>query len=136
MVKSFDSFYDKVTNKTPLPTSTNPRDEAVTLVNRSATEIIQEMLANESDYFGQLTIGIQTYMAHDTITSSDTLRENVSKIFGNIQQIRDFHENTFHSALKDCGNDITKIANVFSKFAQVQNFQFNITLHIEIDIKI
>lgn len=127
MIKNFDKFYEKVANK--VPTSTVLHGENVTLitaahvhVHQSSAEIIQEMLTNESDYVRQLTVGIQTYLTHDHVNITETVKGKIIKIFGNIQQIRDFHENTFNSYLSDCRNDVTKIANVFIKFTQVSIF--------------
>lgn len=121
MIKNFDKIYEKMANKTP--TSTILRDEIITFtvkddLKESSTEIIQEMLINESDYARQLTIGIQTYLTYD-VTITETIREKIAKIFGNIQQIRDFHENTFYLNLTECKNDVTKIANIFIKYTQV-----------------
>lgn len=126
MIKNFDKFYEKVTNKTPTSTVLL-HEEILTLtttvvhvhVHQSSAEIIQEMLTNESDYVRQLTVGIQTYLTHDHANITEAVKGKIIKIFGNIQQIRDFHENTFYSYLSDCRNDVTKIANVFIKFTQV-----------------
>lgn len=122
MIKNIDKFYEKVTNK--IPTSTFPREEIHTFtVHQSSAEIIQEMLTNESDYVAQLSTGIQMYLTdHANIT--EATKGKIFKIFGNIQQIRDFHENTFYLNLSDCKDDVTKIANIFIKFTQVMTSIF------------
>lgn len=118
-------FYEKVSKQ--IPTSTVTRDELPSTVHQCSTEImpqspadiIQEMLTNESDYVRQLTNGIRMYLNHENENITETIKGKIIKMFGNIQQIRDFHENTFYSYLSDCKDDVTKIANVFIKFTQV-----------------
>lgn len=119
MIKNIDKFYEKAAGK--IPAGTVHREESNTITNtvqQSSAEIIQEMLANECDYIGQLTTGIRTYLNHDV---TEAMKETITKIFGNMQQIKDFHENTFYLNLSDCQNDVGKIANVFIKFTQVRN---------------
>lgn len=122
MIENIDKFYGKATIK--IPTSTILHEERIptlaTTVHQTSTEIIQEMLAVESEYVRQLTVGIQTYLTHEHVDITETIKGKIVKIFGNIQQIRDFHENTFYSNLSDCRHDVTKIANVFIKFTQVR----------------
>lgn len=119
MIKNFDRFYEKIANK--ISTGTVQHEEIRTLVvHQSSAEIIQEMLTNESDYVRKLTTGIQTYLTLDHPSITEQIKGKIIKMFGNIQQIRDFHENTFFLYLSDCKNDVTKLANVFIKFTQVQ----------------
>ncbi|XP_037031453.1 proto-oncogene DBL-like isoform X2 [Bradysia coprophila] len=120
MIKNFDKFYEKVAAKIPTPPSLH-REETKTITdtsNQTSSEIIHEMLATESEYIRQLSVGIETYIPNDHTDIIETLREKIRKIFGNIRQIRDFHENTFYGQLSDCKDDITKLANVFIKFTQ------------------
>lgn len=129
MIKNFDKFYEKVANKRPTSTVSNEEIHKFVLHQTSA-EIIQEMLANESDYITQLTTGIQTYLTHDHHNITETIKGTIWKIFGNIQQIRDFHDNTFYLKLSDCNNDVTKIANIFIKFTQVGDTTYRIEIKI------
>lgn len=132
MIKNFDKFYEKVA-KTPV--SGIPSEEInkfaasgipackeiiTVTVQQNSVDIIQEMLGNENDYIRQLSNGIQIYLTHDYVNVTEDIRVKISKIFGNFQQIKDFHENTFSPNLMECANDVTKIANVFIKFTQVK----------------
>lgn len=108
-------------NKTP--TSTVVRHVEVSplpsTVKSTSVQIIQEMLTNETEYVRQLTVGIQTYLHPNQVNTTEAVKGTIAKLFGNIQQIRDFHENTFHANLSECKNDVTRIANLFIKFTQV-----------------
>lgn len=127
MIKNIDKFYEKVANKSPTSPSVH-RDENKTsredtktfteTLPQTSAEIVQEMLTIEMEYIRQLTVGIETYLTYDHADITDAIKEKIRKIFGNIRQIRDFHENTFYSNLSHCRDDITKLANVFIKFTQ------------------
>ncbi|KAJ6647320.1 Rho guanine nucleotide exchange factor 25 [Pseudolycoriella hygida] len=125
MIKNFNKFYEKVANKV-VTASTVYREEVHSTAvqehprdHQSSTEIIEEMLANEKDYVRRLSIAIQTYLTHDDPDNpTEAVKTKIVKIFGNFQQIRDFHENTFYLHISDCKNDVTKLANLFTKFTQ------------------
>lgn len=131
MIRNFDKFFDgSVAIRTRLSTvphfefstSTETFDAETsveTVEQMTSTEIILEMLANESHYIQQLTLAIQTYLTHDNATITETMKGTITKIFAIIQQIRDFHENTFSKYLSECKMDVTKVASVFIKFTQV-----------------
>lgn len=122
MIKNFDKFYENVANKIPIATSVQREDIKTVTVNPHPTsaEIIQEIMIVESEYIRQLTVGIDTYLANYHLDITEAIKEKIGKIFGNIRQIRDFHQNTFYSNLSYCKDDITKLANIFIKFTQVQ----------------
>lgn len=130
MIKNFDKFYGKVTKSTAsaipceeinkFSVSESACEETMTAsVPQSSADIIQEMITNENDYIRQLTMAIQIYLTHDHINVTEEVRGKISKIFGNFQQIKDFHENTFCPNLLECTDNVTKMANVFIKFTQV-----------------
>ncbi|KAG4068539.1 hypothetical protein HA402_004880 [Bradysia odoriphaga] len=124
MIKNFDKFYENLATKIPTTPSVHYEniktfsDTSNTSDTSTSVEIIHDMLTTESEYIRQLTVGIETYIPNDHTDITDAIKEKVRKIFGNIRQIRDFHENTFYGQLYDCKDDITKLANVFIKFTQ------------------
>lgn len=94
-----------------VPQSPVPRAYAI----QQNSEVVDEMLANESNYIEELTVGIQAYMTSDDQTDILELYD----IFRNIQQIKDFHKNSFYNFLTNCGKDVTNTSIVFSKCIQV-----------------
>lgn len=86
------------------------------------TNTIEELLFNEETYIRALNQGIQGYMKNFNRRSMPgDLRGQMNRVFGNILQIKYFHENIFYPALKECMMDIIKICNTFSTFIEVYN---------------
>lgn len=55
----------------------------------------------------------------DKTNMPNSLRGKKFRVFGNIQSIRDFHENIFYPALKQSNMDIVQICNTFCEFIEV-----------------
>lgn len=61
-----------------------------------------------------------------------SLRGQMYRIFGNVHRIKDFHENIFFPALRQCNMDIVKICNTFCEYIEVRSF-FTFSLFIDFD---
>lgn len=82
--------------------------------------IVQELIENERTYIDKLTTGITNYV--QVLSCKDlprSLRGQVYNIFGNIVQIRDFHEQKFYPSLLTCNGDIIGLSDTFSNYIQV-----------------
>lgn len=84
---------------------------------------MQELIENEKVYIDKLTTGIKTYV--EPLFGKNiprSLRGQVYYIFGNIVQMRDFHEKTFYPSLLACNGDVIALSDTFSKFIQVSGY--------------
>lgn len=84
------------------------------------TNTVEELLYNEETYIRSLNYGINGYMKNfNRKGMPKVLRGQMYRIFGNVHRIKDFHENIFFPALKQCNMDIVKICNTFCDFIEV-----------------
>lgn len=79
---------------------------------------IEEILVNEKLYIDKLNYLIDNYMLH-----SRFMGDQMKEIFGNVEEIKDFHKKIFYPDLKRCDNDIIRITECFSKHITVNIFQ-------------
>lgn len=84
------------------------------------TNTLEELLFNEDAYIRALNHGIQGYMQNFNRQSMPAdLRGQMNRVFGNVLQIKYFHENIFYPALRECMMDIIKICKTFCSFIEV-----------------
>lgn len=73
------------------------------------------MLINERNYFGELNIGIASYLT--TVKQADI--SEIYNIFEVMEQIKDYHKDSFYVFLKNCDASVSEIATFFLKCMQV-----------------
>lgn len=84
------------------------------------TNTIEELLVNEANYINKLNQGINDYMNRfDRKNMPARFRGQKYHVFGNILQIKDFHERIFYPALKQCEMNIFNICKIFRNFIEV-----------------
>lgn len=84
------------------------------------TNILKELMSNEESYIKSLNNGIEGYMNNfDQKDMPSSLRGQKYRVFGNIERIKDFHEQYFYPALVECNMDIVKICNTFCDYIDV-----------------
>lgn len=86
------------------------------MVVQQSTEIIDEMLINERNYVEELSIGIESYLT--AVRQADVTE--IYDIFEIIEQIKDYHKDSFCVFLKDCETNVSQIATIFLKCMQVR----------------
>lgn len=87
------------------------------------TNTVEELLYNEETYIRSLNYGINGYMKNFNRKGMPaSLRGQMYRIFGNVHRIKDFHENIFFPALRQCNMDIVKICNTFCDYIEVRSF--------------
>lgn len=77
------------------------------------------MLTNERSYVGELSIGIESYLTCET----GGRQANISKIYDIseiMEQVKDYHKDSFYVFLKNCESNVSEIATVFLKCMQVR----------------
>lgn len=81
-----------------------------TLSNKTAvSSTTEEILSNEKSYVTRLNYVIRNYML-----PSLHMGEQMKVIFGNIEEIRDFHENIFYPDLLQNQYDLIRLIECFS----------------------
>lgn len=89
-------------------------------IHSQITNTVEELLYNEETYIRALNNGIDGYMKNFTRKEMPPiLRGQKYRVFGNVHRIKDFHENIFYPALRQCNMDIVKICNTFCDFIEV-----------------
>lgn len=83
--------------------------------------IINELMQSEFTYIQSLERGIKNYVK--VIKEGDesvpkNLRHQTFSLFGNVEEIAEFHSNSVYPRLKCCNESISKIAEVFTSFIQ------------------
>ena len=89
---------------------------------------MSEMIQTERDYVRSLQFVIENYLP-------ELLREDVPQalrgkrnvIFGNIEQIYQFHNHYFLKALERCENSPVHVARIFLKHVSESDFMFHVT---------
>lgn len=93
----------------------------ITFICSQVTNTVEELLYNEETYIKALNNGINGYMKNfSRAEMPPVLRGQLYRVFGNVHRIKDFHENIFFPALKQCNMDIVKICNTFCDFIEVK----------------
>lgn len=78
---------------------------------------MRELQENEQNYVRSLENGIKNYMSvMDQKELPRTLRGQKFKVFGNIFSIYKFHAEEFYPNLLECGDDVGKIADLFTTY--------------------
>lgn len=86
--------------------------------------LIQELFEIEYNYVQCLKAGIQNYIVpFEAVALPDTLDIPKFHVFSNIEAILEFHEMRLLPALRECSWNLEKIANVFTRF--IEENQFN-----------
>lgn len=92
--------------------------------------IIQELFNNERSYIEALRNGIKSFVvSFDSLLLPQSLIGRRFILFSNIEAIYEFHETRFLPALLECGFDAVKIANVFIKYIDSNQFD-NYIIHV------
>lgn len=87
------------------------------------TNTVEEILYSEETYIKSLNNGIDGYIKNfNRIEMPPSLRGQQYRVFGNVHRIKDFHQNIFYPALKQCNLDIVKICKTFCDFIKVGQF--------------
>lgn len=85
--------------------------------------IIQELIEKEQSYVDCLETGMLNYMsALDTTELPLSLRGQKFRIFGNIQNLYDFHKNIFLPQIIKCSQDVEQLAELFTSYIQRDSF--------------
>lgn len=85
--------------------------------------IIQELIEKEQSYVDCLETGMLNYMsALDTTELPLSLRGQKYRIFGNIQNLYDFHKNIFLPQIIKCSHDMEQLAELFTSYIQRDSF--------------
>lgn len=85
--------------------------------------IIQEIIEKEESYVDCLETGMLNYMsALDTNELPLSLRGQKYRIFGNIQNLYEFHKTIFLPQLIKCSNDVEQLTELFTTFMQRDSF--------------
>lgn len=74
------------------------------------TNAVEEILAIEESYIDKLNFVIENY-----IEPSRLMGDQMKAVFGNIEEIKIFHELTLYPDLKQCNKDLVRILDCFSK---------------------
>lgn len=81
------------------------------------------MFEKESSYVQSLKAGVQNYIVtFDAVMLPDSLTIPKYDVFSNIEVILEFHEMKFLPALFACRGNLQKIANVFTRFIEENQF--------------
>lgn len=99
------SFYDNVSTFTY---------NIISKEREKPTTTTEEILSNEKAYVERLNYVIKNYML-----PSRLMGEQMKAIFGNIEEIKDFHENIFYPDLLLHQNDFIRLMECFSKHITV-----------------
>jgi hypothetical protein len=84
---------------------------------------VRELLENEENYVRSLKLGIKNYMS--VMNRKDlpkSLRGQKNRVFGNVASIFKFHSTTFLPQLIECGDDVEKIAELFTSYVTKDYF--------------
>lgn len=93
--------------------------------------MIKELQDTEEKYISALENGIADYVtAMSREDLPKCLRGKKHRIFGNIEAIYEFHKKKFNPKLLQCGDDVEKIANLFTNFITNDYFYLYITYGI------
>lgn len=79
------------------------------------TNTVEEILAVEECYIDRLNYVIVNY-----VEPSRQMGDQMKSVFGNIEQIKQFHDGTFYPDLKQCNKDLTRILDCFSRHISVR----------------
>jgi hypothetical protein len=89
--------------------------------SKKLTMLVNELLQSELTYLQAMERGIENYLKvikkGDEIVPKN-LRQQTFSLFGNIEDIFEFHTNSVYPRLKCCNESIRKIAEVFSSLIQ------------------
>lgn len=78
------------------------------------TNTVEEVLAIEESYIDRLNFVIDNY-----VEPSRLMGDQMKAVFGNIEEIKQFHELIFYPDLKQCNKDLIRILECFSKHIKV-----------------
>lgn len=79
------------------------------------TNIVEEILAVEELYIDKLNYAIDNY-----VEPSRMMGDQMKSVFGNMEVIKQFHEDIFYPDLKQCNKDLIRILECFSKHIRVR----------------
>lgn len=78
------------------------------------TNIVDEIIAVEEFYIERLNYAVNNY-----VEPSRLMGDQMKAVFGNMEEIKKFHEDTFYPDLKQCNKDLIRILECFSKHISV-----------------
>lgn len=81
------------------------------------TNIVDEILTIEEHYIDRLNYMIQNYVKPSRPLMGDPF---MKAVFGNVEEIKVFHEDIFYPDLKQCNRDLIRILECFSSHIGVR----------------
>lgn len=89
--------------------------------SNGVTNTVDEILVAEVYYIDRLNYTIDNYLQSSRLMGDPSMKA----VYGNIEQIKQFHEETFYPDLKRCNKDIVRIAECFSSHILVGIFVYS-----------
>lgn len=93
--------------------------EEISEPSSGVTNTVEEIIAVEEYYIDRLNFVIDNYLQPSRPVMGDPF---MKAVFGNIAEIKEFHEDIFYPELRQCNKDLIRILECFSSHIAVRQY--------------